>query len=148
MNQQAKTAAKSICVEYDLHHPPARVWRALTDPELLRKWLMANDIRPEVGHLFTFQAPPMPGWDGIVRCEVLEVVPEKLLRYSWRGGAENAVLDSVVTWTLSATASGGTRLSLEHAGFLPVNAFAYEAMGRGWRGKIAEKITSILQEAG
>jgi uncharacterized protein YndB with AHSA1/START domain len=150
MNAETKTDAKSIRVEYELPQPPPRVWRALTEPELLGKWLMVNDIRAVVGHRFTFKAPPMPGWDGTVHCEVLEVVPEKLVRYSWRGGAENALLDSVVTWTLSSTASGGTRLSLLHAGFLPVNAFAYEAMSKGWRatGKLAERLAQALQEAG
>jgi uncharacterized protein YndB with AHSA1/START domain len=147
MSEQPSTEAKSICVDYELAQPPSRVWRALTEPDLLARWLMANDIRPVVGHRFTFQAPPMPGWDGIVRCEVLEVVPEKRLRYSWQGGAPESVLDSTVTWTLAETPSGGTRLSLEHAGFLPRNAFAYEAMGKGWRGKLAERVAKVLEEA-
>ena len=33
--------------------PPAAVWRALTEPELLARWWAAGDIRPEVGHEFT-----------------------------------------------------------------------------------------------
>jgi uncharacterized protein YndB with AHSA1/START domain len=31
-------------------HPPAAVWRALTDPELHAKWRAAGDVRPIVGH--------------------------------------------------------------------------------------------------
>jgi uncharacterized protein YndB with AHSA1/START domain len=27
-------------------HPPEKVWRALTDPELLASWLMPNDFEP------------------------------------------------------------------------------------------------------
>ena len=56
-------------------HPPEKVWRALTDPELLASWLMPNDFEPRVGHQFTFRTDPVPAhdFDGIVRCEVLEL---------------------------------------------------------------------------
>jgi uncharacterized protein YndB with AHSA1/START domain len=41
-------------------------------------------------------------------------------------------LDSVVTWTLTAVATG-TRLRLVHSGFRsPGNDFAFEAMSGGW----------------
>jgi uncharacterized protein YndB with AHSA1/START domain len=29
-----------------MRSPPAKVWRTLTEPELLAKWIMANDMRP------------------------------------------------------------------------------------------------------
>lgn len=135
--------AKSIHVEYDLAHPPGKVWRALTESGLLAAWLMPNDMRPVVGHRFTFKAPPMPGWDGVVHCEVLDVEPQKRLRYSWRGGAESSRLDSTVTWSLTATPRG-TRLVLEHAGFLPRNAFAFDAMSKGWRGKMVDRFSEVL----
>ncbi|AKV03006.1 hypothetical protein AKJ09_09669 [Labilithrix luteola] len=112
---------------------------------------MQNDIRPVVGHHFTFRAKPMPGWDGIVHCEVLEVEPNAHLVYAWRGGAKDGpggALDTTVTWTLTRTGAGGTRLRLVHAGFTPANAFAYENMGKGWRGKIAERIEATLAGAG
>jgi uncharacterized protein YndB with AHSA1/START domain len=110
---------------------------------------MENDIRPVVGHRFHFRAQPTPGWDGVVHCEVLEVDPPRRLRYSWRGGSNQiqqgygSPLDTVVTWTLTPTASG-TKLRLEHTGFTPANAFAYENMSKGWRGKLAERIEQVL----
>lgn len=147
MNDTATT--QSIVVDYELAAPPARVWRALTEPELLARWLMENDIAPVVGHEFTFRAQPAPGWDGIVHCEVLEVEVEKRLSYSWRGGSDELEgyggrIDTVVTWTLEPTATGGTHLHLEHSGFLPHNAFAFDGLGKGWRGKVAERITQAL----
>ena len=36
---------RSIVAEYDLPYPPEKVWRALTEPELLAAWLMPNDIQ-------------------------------------------------------------------------------------------------------
>jgi uncharacterized protein YndB with AHSA1/START domain len=150
----ADTAAKatqSIVVEYDLPYPPEQVWRALTEPQLLAAWLMPNDIKPQVGHRFTFKAAPMPGWDGIVHCEVLLVEPHRRLRYSWRGGSDRlkdygAPLDTVATWTLTPSPTGGTRLRLDHDGF-PLESFAFTKMNEGWRGKIAQRIAQVLAEA-
>ena len=42
-------------------HPPDKVWRALTDPELLGAWLMPNDFQARVGHRFTFRTDPVQG---------------------------------------------------------------------------------------
>jgi uncharacterized protein YndB with AHSA1/START domain len=149
-NQAAK-AKQSILVEYDLPEAPKKVWRALTDPKLLEAWLMPNDIQPVVGHRFNFRAQPVPGWDGTVYCEILDVVPEKRLVYSWRGGSQKLdgyghELDTVVTWELTPTAGGGTHLRLEHSGFDP-DSFAFKMMGQGWRGKVAERITQALSAA-
>jgi uncharacterized protein YndB with AHSA1/START domain len=139
---------RSILVDYDLPDAPESVWRALTDSKLLEAWLMPNDIQAEVGHQFTFRTQHVPGWDGIVHCEVLEVVPLQRLVYAWCGGSKKLdgyghELDTVVTWTLTPTASGGTNLHLEHAGFDP-ESFAYKALAQGWRGKVATRISQVL----
>jgi uncharacterized protein YndB with AHSA1/START domain len=140
----AKTETQSISLEYDLPYPPAKIWRALTEPELVAKWIMANDMQPLVGHSFTFRAEPMPWWDGIVHCEVLEMEPHKRLRYSWRSGPESSPLDTVVTWTLTPTPSGGTRLALEHSGFVPGNAFAFDGARQGWQRMVGERLGEVL----
>jgi uncharacterized protein YndB with AHSA1/START domain len=144
MNAAQKPETQTITVEYELPQAPEKVWRALTEAELIARWLMVNDLRPVVGHRFTFKAQPMPGWDGVVQCEVLEVVPPERLSYSWRGGPETSRLDTVVTWRLARTTSGGTRLVLEHAGFTSANAFAFDALNKGWRGKVAQSLREVL----
>ena len=68
----ANAESQSIALEYDLPHPPAKVWRALTEPDLVAQWIMDNDMVANVGHNFTFRMEPTPWWDGIVKCEVLE----------------------------------------------------------------------------
>ena len=136
-------ATQSIAVEYDLPHPPEKVWRALTEPALVGEWLMPNDLKPVVGHKFTFAAPPIQDWDGVVQCEVLVADKPKRLSYSWRGGPSQSRLDSVVTWTLTPTPQG-THLAFEHAGFLPHNAVAFDRMGQGWRGKVREGLGRVI----
>jgi uncharacterized protein YndB with AHSA1/START domain len=134
----------SIEVDEFLPYPPARVWRALTDPEVLAKWLMPNDFAPVVGHHFTFRTVPRPehGFDGVVRCTVLEVDPERLLRYAWRGGH----LDTTVTWTLVPEGTG-TRLFIAHAGFDPDDPLQQSTMrilGGGWRSNILRALAKVL----
>ena len=94
-------------------HPVDRVWAALTSSEALAAWLMPNDFRPVVGHRFTFRTKPAPGFDGIVRCEVLEIDPPKRMVWSWAGGT----IDTTVTFTLEETAAAQTRLRMRQVGF-------------------------------
>src|SRR5215831_18297696 len=141
---KAKAETQSIHLVCDLPYPPEKVWRALTEPELLSAWLMANDMRSSVGHGFTFRQEPTPWWDGIVHCEVLELELHERLSYSWRSGPESSGLDTVVTWTLTPTPSGGTRLTLEHSGFLPENAFAFDGAKKGWERMVSDALGKAL----
>jgi uncharacterized protein YndB with AHSA1/START domain len=96
-----------IVVEADLEEAPDKVWRALSEPELLGAWLYPNDIRPEPGERF--------GLDDAGRridCEVLEAEPGRRLRYSWRE-ADGGV-DSEVSFVLTPTPAGGTHLRVVH----------------------------------
>jgi uncharacterized protein YndB with AHSA1/START domain len=139
-----KTDPRTVRVDEFLSHPPARVWKALTDPDMLAKWLMPNDFAAVVGHRFTFRTDPRPkaGFDGIIRCEVLDLEPERLLRFSWRGGS----LDTTVTWTLVAEGRG-TRLFLEHDGFDPddpIHQNTRRLMGNGWRSHVMASLRTAL----
>src|SRR5262249_7127867 len=97
-----KIDRRSIRLDFDLDFPAEKVWRALTQADLLARWLMPNDLVPKVGHRCRFQYDTGPGDEGTVHCEVLEVVPGKKLRLTWRGGP----LDTVVTWTLTPAGKG------------------------------------------
>jgi uncharacterized protein YndB with AHSA1/START domain len=146
----APSATRDIVVEGVLPHAPERVWQALTSAELIGRWLMPNDFAAEVGRRFTFRRRPMGDWDGVVHCEVLELMPQRKLVYSWKGGSDSnptygARLDTVVTRTLTPVA-GGTRLRLVHAGFRsPGNDFAFDAMSPGW-GRVLQGIERVAAE--
>ena len=98
------------------------MWRALTEPDLLAARWAAGDIKPIVGHRFTLD---MGSW-GHQPCEILEVEPEKMLRYTFAEGS----LDTTITWRLEAEGTG-TRLFLVHDGFEPDSA-AWHGMGNGF----------------
>ena len=119
----------SIAFEFDLQHSPEKVWRALTDPELLAEWLLpVIDLRLEPQAAFTFTTQPYPGWDGTVNCRILEVEAPRKLSYSWVVGD---TLDTVVTFTLAPTASG-TLLSLVQSGFKPDQKQNFGGARYGW----------------
>jgi uncharacterized protein YndB with AHSA1/START domain len=115
--ETADETQKTIAFECDLPQAPEKVWRALTVPELVAAWLMPNDLAPEEGARFTLNGSPEEGGD--VVCEVLDIEPERLIRYSWRDEeARRLDLDSTVTFELARTAVGGTHLRIVHSGFL------------------------------
>ncbi|MGI0156414.1 MAG: SRPBCC domain-containing protein, partial [Thermoplasmata archaeon] len=57
---------------------------------LIEDWLMKNDFQPVVGHRFTFRADPMPHWNGVTDCEILEVDLNRRLSYRWNSSGEKA----------------------------------------------------------
>jgi uncharacterized protein YndB with AHSA1/START domain len=132
----------SISFDFDLHHAPEKVWRALTDPVLLAEWLLpVVGSKLEPGAAFTFKAQPQPGWDGIVNCRFLEIEAHRKLSYTWVVGD----MDTVVTFTLTPTVSG-TRLSLVQSGFEPDQKQNIAGARYGWKmmgGKLVDLLATI-----
>jgi uncharacterized protein YndB with AHSA1/START domain len=137
----ARAQNESLSFEFDLHHSPAKVWRALTDPVLLAEWLLPNvDLKLEPGAAFKFKTQPHPGWDGTVNCRMLEIEAHRKLSYTWVVG--DMEIDTVVTFTLTPTASG-TRLSLAQSGFKPENKQAFGGQRYGWK-MMGDKLIDLL----
>ena len=132
----------TLSLEFELSHPPRKVWRALTEPALLAEWLLpVVGLALERGAEFSFRAPPQPGWDGVVGCRFVEIEAERKLAYTWRSGD----VDTVVTFTLTPTASG-TRLSLEQSGFAPTQKREFGGARHGWTmmgGRLADLLARI-----
>lgn len=102
MSSETKTD-DAIITECDLEDHPGKVWRALTEPDLVASWLVPEDVD----------------------CKVMEAEPERLLRCSWRSRSDERDglgdrLDTVVTFELSETEQGGTHLRIVHEGFATV----------------------------
>jgi uncharacterized protein YndB with AHSA1/START domain len=90
----------------ELHHAPAKVWKALTDPEQLRQWAPFDSDR-DLGStgsakLATVGTPtPQVSETRVTRADA-----PKVLEYNW-GGQD-------IRWQLEPLAGSGTRLSLWH----------------------------------
>ena len=143
--------SQEIVVDEVFPHAPELVWKTLTTPALIGRWLMTpTGFEPRKGNRFTFQTTPAGEWDGVIHCEVLQVTPNERLVHTWRGGHDanagyGSRLETVITWTI-ARVEGGTRLRLVHSGFrTPRNDFAFRRMGEGWP-KVLRTIGAIAGE--
>lgn len=152
MNDATLTSAmQEVAVDEVFPHAPEAIWKTLTTGDLIGRWLMTpSGFEPVKGNRFTFQTTPAGEWDGTIHCQIVELVANERLAYTWRSGhAGNAGygsrLDTVVTWTLSRV-PGGTRLRLVHSGFVtPINDSAYRSMGGAWK-KVVHSVGDITGE--
>jgi len=137
-----QSQTESLSFEFDLPHPPEKVWRALTDPVLLSEWLLpVVEFTLEPGTAIAFKTQPYPGWDGTVNGRILEIEPQRKLSYTWTV----PFLDTVVTFTLTPTASG-TRLSVVQSGFKRDQKQEFGGARYGWNlmgGQLVDLLAKI-----
>jgi uncharacterized protein YndB with AHSA1/START domain len=101
----------------ELHHPPGKVWQALTDPVHLREWA-PFDADASLGAVgttvkLTTVGAPKPH---VTETRVTRADAPKVLEYNWG--------DQDIRWELEAF-DGGTRLTLWHnidRGFISMGA--------------------------
>jgi uncharacterized protein YndB with AHSA1/START domain len=142
---ETSSETRSVVVERSLPHPPEKVWRALSEGDLMARWMMPNDFQPVVGHRFTFRAPPMPQWDGIVNCEVLEIEPPRRLVIRWGvGGDGPGALVTTAAFTVTPE-PGGAHLRIEQSGFTPEQENNRRGAQFGLT-RMAESLTALLEE--
>ncbi len=153
MNELAfRSDTQQIVVDDIFPHAPETIWKTLTDGALMGRWLGMTPTGFEAvkGTRFSYQTTAAGAWDGVIHCEVLEVIPNQRLVYSWKGGHQanagyGSPLETVVTFSLSRT-ENGTRLRLVHSGFvLPTNETAFTNMGGGWK-KVVPRIGALAGE--
>lgn len=107
--------------EFDLDAPPAKVWRAMTVPDFVARWLPARPASAETAVPETAvpstavrstggpaTTAPLPA---LLR--VLDQEPGRWVRYSWQEAHHDGP-DSVVTFRLDPNGAGGTRLRIAH----------------------------------
>ena len=133
---------RALRFEATYPHPPSKVWKVITTREHLGRWLMKNDFEPRVGHRFQFRAKPVGGWDGIVNCEVLDLVPERKLVMTWCSN----VIDTKLTILLEPSGAG-TRFTLLHTGFRGLKPIMTSfLLGMGWKGHVRSGLPGLIRE--
>ena len=132
MMQAKSDPSDSLVFECDFEEPPEKVWRALTEPQLLDAWLLTAEP-PAADAANEHSAPPQPTpSQPKPHYEILTAERPRLVRYRWRdrdpgaGDSGNHEVHSIVTFELAPGPMGGTHLRLTHGEFtrVPVPAMA------------------------
>jgi uncharacterized protein YndB with AHSA1/START domain len=136
-----------IIIEQTLHAPIAKVWKALTDKEEMKKWYFdVSDFKPEKGFEFQFPGQGHKGQQYVHLCRVTEVIPDKKISYTWR--YEGLPGDTEVSFELFDEGNK-TRIKLSHKGLetFPVDNpdFARESFEGGWNYIIGTSLLNFVE---
>lgn len=94
-----------LTFDFALPAPPEKVWRALTIPAFIDRWLLPLD--DSRGDRFSGRARH----GASISAQVIEAEPPRRLSWHWREAGEP---DGTVTFTLTPDEEGGTLLRLVH----------------------------------
>src|SRR4051812_6403005 len=99
-----------------VHAPRAKVWEALTSPQVMMRWFptrVESDPRPGGKFKFTWNFADA-SQDGSQEGTYAEVKPNEKISYGWVAGP--GLLPTNVIWTLSGS-NGDTLVHLVHSGW-------------------------------
>ncbi|MDA7946567.1 MAG: SRPBCC domain-containing protein [Hyphomicrobiaceae bacterium] len=134
------TEVLQLTIEREFAHPPEAVFAAWTDEKALRRWMGPGEVKaPESrmeareGGTYVFPMITPDGKTPTVRGKILEIVPNKKLRFTWSWDQEDGSAGQLMEVSLDfrATASG-TLLVLHHTNFIDVEARDHH--NSGWIG--------------
>ncbi len=154
-----ESTSRAVRLQRVIPAPPAQVYRAWLEPDLLRRWLAPGDLvvtRVEVdervgGSFRVWQGhdnQPGGGFEG----QIVELIPDSriVLRWAMVGPArmDGPMFDSLLTVTFSGSSDDGTTLTLVHE---ELDAL-WEAMpdvagnvGLGWD-LVIDKLGAVVEE--
>jgi uncharacterized protein YndB with AHSA1/START domain len=128
-----------------LPQPPDVVWRALTEPDLLERWLLRpSGFAASVGTCFRFIIPAPA--IGAIACEVLAVRPGEQLTYSWVYSQAEQPARWIVDWAMRPQGHG-TRLLLTQTGFDIENRrqkMVRNAVERSWKRSVLPRLGEVM----
>jgi uncharacterized protein YndB with AHSA1/START domain len=133
---RAPSGAGKITRSHVFEATPSRIWNALTEAGLMRRWFVDwTDFEPRPGAVYTFL------WDGFgeERGRVREARPGEFIRYTW--DIPNLGETTMVNLHLHPDPDrpGVCGMELEHSGFGEGPAWQphRQALERGWTGALA-----------
>lgn len=131
----------SLTIVRSFKAAPEKVWRAITHPEALKRWMAPSDAfkipvaeaDAKVGGRYRIVMHSPDGEVHDVSGVYREIVPNRKLVYTWawKSAPER---ESLVTFELRA-AGGGTELTLRHEQFFDEEA--RDRHNHGWIGCLA-----------
>ncbi|CAD7797192.1 hypothetical protein CHRY9390_00126 [Chryseobacterium aquaeductus] len=125
-----------------------KVWKALTDKDELPLWYFAiKDFEAEAGKSFDFYEPGEEK-KYLHRIEILKVVPNQKLKYSWFYPSFSEE-KTIVTWNLESDVDG-TLVVLTHEGLEKLkdlgDGFSSENFTQGWNEILGQSLKLYLEK--
>lgn len=102
---ERKADAFEVYLERAIEHPPESVWRMLTEPDALPRWLAPGSLELFPGGAVHIDFPES---GATIDSRIRALDPPRLLEYSWSSGDEP---ERPLRWQLVSTGDG-TRLAL------------------------------------
>jgi uncharacterized protein YndB with AHSA1/START domain len=117
----------TLSFECHLDAPPAQVWRALTIPEFVARWLGASIAGPQADGSAREGVRESPS---SVSLRLLDCEKHRFVRYAWREYGDPSA-GSVVTFRLRPDDAGGTTFNIVHEMASSARALAREGAANG-----------------
>lgn len=138
--------SEPIIVKEKLEAPVTKVWKALTDKQLMKQWYFdIADFKTEPGFKFQFTA----GEEEVKYlhlCKITEVIPFKKLAYTWAYEGQNA--ETLVIFNLEEDGEH-TWVKLVHEGVDKLSSygadFAKENFVKGWNQIIGTSLKEFVE---
>jgi uncharacterized protein YndB with AHSA1/START domain len=111
--RMAPAKTRTIRLRAFIHASPTKVFKAVSEPELLSRWLLDHaTISPRKGGRFTFTWEDGPTHTGTV----LQFVPGRRIALSWQWPGMEDLLVTKLAFSVEPK-NRGTVLTLTHSGF-------------------------------
>lgn len=116
---------QTIVLEKTISVSVEGAWQLWTEPRKLASWLSSEaNVELKVGGLYElFWEPEHPEQNSTIGCRILELAPNKLISFQWKGPVPFADImnaDPLPTWvrvTFSTNGENQTIIRLEHFGW-------------------------------
>ncbi|MBD8081174.1 SRPBCC family protein [Chryseobacterium caseinilyticum] len=127
----------------------AQVWKALTDKTEMKNWYFdIQDFQPVTGNVFDFYEPGDHKKYHHVG-EVLEVIPEKKLSYTWTY-PDFSTVKTTVLWEIKEMETGETSVKVTHRDTEKFSElgenFSRKSFAEGWRGILNQSLKPFLEK--
>ena len=98
--------------------PPETAWAYLTDPEHVARWFTeASDVGP-VGTTYRLDF----GEGSVVEGPIVALEPGRTFAHGWAWLDAEPRQETLVTWTIRPTETGGSEIELVHGGWAEAGA--------------------------
>ncbi len=137
-----------INIEKVLNAPVTKVWTAISNKEEMKSWYFdLAEFRVEKAFKFQFTGGTPDGIQYLHLCEIIEVIPERKLTYSWKYDGYDGI--SYVTFSLTPMGDK-TKIVLTHEGiesFPKSNPdLAKQNFVAGWNDIIGRSLVEYLAQ--